>query len=216
LLIVTLDSNKFAEKKQQRLDIGNQQSFVPNVMLHNQLESRPVKSLVLYYDTNHDSSSGTSTYFTYPPDTKYFLYYFTPPKKPRIAAELRLRVTTSDDPASFESGSDLLKLNGQPWSRPVCILPRYYNSLYEKLREDRLVPDNLDAILSTFTSKLPKNGYQLLYTLEDTFIVDFSSRQLIFSVVTEQGMEKLSFRVPYFEQHGGRVMPYTGAYSRYS
>jgi hypothetical protein len=150
-VIMTLDPNKFAEKNQQRLHIGNQPYFTPSISLHNQ--SSPVSALRLYYDkSDRNYEPGTTIYSTYPPDTKSFLYYFMPPDKPCIAAELRLRVTSSKDPASFESGSDLLKSNGQPWSRPLWILPRYYNRLYEKLREDRLVPDDLDAVLSTFTS----------------------------------------------------------------
>jgi hypothetical protein len=95
--------------------------------------------------------SGTITHPHYPPDTKSFLYYFTPPEKPRIAAELRLRVTSTGEPTSFETGSDLLLRNGQPWSRPLCVLSKYNKPLYEKLREDGFIPDDLDAILSTFT-----------------------------------------------------------------
>jgi hypothetical protein len=165
------------------------------------------------YDGNSDS--GTWTYSTYPPDTKSFLYYFMPPEKPRIAAELRLRVTTRDDPSSFESGSDLLNLNGQPWSRPLLILPRYYNPLYKKLREDRFVPDDLVAILSISTSKIPRyRRSQLLYTLNDTFIVDFSFTRLRFFVITEQGIEVLLFRGPLFERNGCCItVPYTGAYT---
>jgi hypothetical protein len=81
-----------------------------------------------------------------PTKLEAFLYYFTSPEKPRIAGELRFRVTSSDDPASFESGSDLLKSNGQPWSRPLFVVSRLYIPLYEKLREERLVPDDLDAL----------------------------------------------------------------------
>ena len=55
----------------------------------------------------------------YPPDTKAFLYCSMSPEKPRISGELRLRVTSSDDAASFESGSDLLQLDDQPWSRAL-------------------------------------------------------------------------------------------------
>jgi hypothetical protein len=214
LLIVTLDPNKFAEKKQQRLDIGDQQTFNPNVMLHNQ--SSPVKSMTLYYDGFSVSRTGTSTviHFTYPTDTKSFLYYFTPPGKPRIAAELRLRVTTRDDPASFESGSDLLKFSGQPWSRPLCVLPRYYNPLYQKLREDRLVPDDLDAILSTSTSKPKYCGSQRLYTFNDTFFVDFNSIDLRLFVITEQGIEALRCRNPFCEGLF-KILPYTGAYTNH-
>jgi hypothetical protein len=181
-------------------------------VLHN--HSSPVKTLQLYYQ-NVKSESDARIYFPYPPDNKFYLYYFTPPEKPRIAAELRLRVTSSD--ASFESGSDLLKLNGQPWSRPLCVLSKYYNPLYEKLREDRLVPDDLDAILSTFTSRLPStNRTQLLYTLNDTFIIDFSGTERSFFVITEKGIESLLFVTPFFESRGGlKTFPYTGAFTNH-
>ena len=96
----------------------------------------------------------------YPPDTKAFLYYSTLPGKPRIAGELRFRVTSSDDPASFESGSDLVDKNGQTWSRPLFVLPKYYIPLYEKLREELFVPDDLNTALSTFSDRFPHyRGY---------------------------------------------------------
>jgi hypothetical protein len=121
-------------------------------MLHN--HSSPVLAPRLFYDmTWLDNESGSRIYPLYPTDTKAFLYYFTSPNKPHIAGELRLRVAPSNDFSSFESGSDLLKPNGQPWSRPLYVLPKHYIPLYEKLREDRLVPDDLDAVLSTFTQK---------------------------------------------------------------
>jgi hypothetical protein len=210
LLILTLDPNKFAEKKQQCLHIGNLTTFFTNVMLQNQ--SNVVKSQRLHY------AKEIEICLPYPPDTKSFLYYYTPPEKPRIAAELRLRATSGGDPTSFESGSDLLKPNGQPWSRPLCVLSRRYKLLYKKLREDRLVPDDLDAILSTFTSKFPRyKRSQILYTLNDTFIVDFSCAKVNFFVITEQGMESLRFDTPFSEHRGGlgikRIKPYTGAFT---
>jgi hypothetical protein len=178
--------------------------------------SSPVRTLRLRYqnsDVNSESNGKIS--LPYPPDIKSFLYYFTRPEKPRIAAELCLRVTSSGVPTSFESGSDLLKPNGRPWSRPLCVLPRYYNPLYKKLREDRLVPDDLDAFLSTSISKLPKyRGNQLLYTLNDTFIVDFSYTKLHLFVITEQSIEMLLFRGLFYE--GCRmILPYTGAYTNH-
>ena len=94
-----------------------------------------------------------STCPSYPSDTKAFLYYFTSPEIPRIAAELRLRIALSDDPASFESGSDLLRTDGLPWRRSLYALSQYYFPLFEKLREERLVPDDLDTVLSTFAQE---------------------------------------------------------------
>ena len=155
--------------------------------------------------------------WSYPPDTKAFLYYFTSPEKPRIAGELRLRVTSSDDPASFESGSDLLLTNGQPWLRPLFSLPRYYSPLYELVREDRLVPDDLDAVLSTlFPSGFPRyRRRQILYALNDTFIVDFSSAVTYFTVITERGVEWITLFAFYESREMCGSTPYTGAYTNH-
>jgi hypothetical protein len=163
------------------------------------------------------TESGKRRYLPFPPNTKVFLHYFTSPGKPRIAGELRLRVTSSDDTASFESGSDLLKANGQPWSRPLFVVSKVYTPLYEKLREDRLVPDDLDAVLSTFTHRLPRYGRgQFLYTLNDTFIVDLGAQIWLLTVFTEQGMEELKFTGLFYEQrHGAMNVPYTGAYTNH-
>ena len=136
-IAVTLDPNKFAEKEQKRLHIGSLAFFHLYIALHNQ--SSPVKALPhLYYDWTEINSS-------FPPDTKTFLYYSTSSTRPRIAGELRLRVASSDDPASFESGSDLLGLNGRPWSRSLFAVSKFYIPLpvYEILRKEHHVPDDL-------------------------------------------------------------------------
>ena len=151
-------------------------------------------------------------YPPFPSDTKAFLYYFTPPDKPRIAGELRLRVASSDQPESFKSGSDLLGLDGQPWSLSVYAVSKQYSSLYEKLRDEGLVPDDLDAVLSTFPSN-PKYRHhnRPLHTLNDTFVVDFSRHLRTLSIVTEQGMEKLqSFLL--FTESRSKHTPYTGEF----
>ena len=149
----------------------------------------------------------------YPPYTTAFLYYFTSSKKPRIAGELRLRLVSSDDHASFESGTDLLTFDGQPWSRSLYSVSKYHIPLYEKLREEGFVSDDLDAALSS----LPRKTYrcQELYTLNDTFTFDFSSPILYLTVITEQGMERLRVVGPYDESRQIRMSPYTGAYTNY-
>jgi hypothetical protein len=60
----------------------------------------------------------------------------------------------SEDLASFGSGSDLLQTNGRAWTLPLYGLSshRSYFPLYAKLREEQLVPDELDAALSTLPS----------------------------------------------------------------
>jgi hypothetical protein len=189
--VVTLDPNKFAEKKQQCLHIGGLQAFHPYVTLRNR--SGPLVSLSaprLIYDMT--TASGKRKLLNYPPDTKAFLYYSTPPNQPRIAGELRLRVTSSDDPASFHSGSDLLISNDRPWSRPLHVVSKCYTPLYENMRDDQLIPDDLHAILSTFPPLSPRyRRRQLLYTINDTFIIDFSVVYRKFCVITENGLEIL-------------------------
>ena len=154
---------------------------------------------------------------SYPPGTRAFLYYSMSPDKPRIAGELRLRVAPSDDPASFKSGSDLLLTNGQPWSRPLYALSKIYFPLYEKLREERLVPDDLDKVLSTLSIKNPRyRRNHLLYSFNDTFIVDFSSAVLIIFVITEQGVARLPFLRQFTDcRKMCRYSPYTGAYTNH-
>ena len=159
----------------------------PLQLLSRQHNLNHVMTSRLWYERQISSRGCLS----FPPDTKAFLYYFTSQRRPRIAGELRLRVVPSDDPASFESGSDLLRFNGQIWSRSLYMLSKHDNSLYEKLKEERLVPHDLDGFLSTFPQMAPR--CQPLYTLSDTFIIDFSKHSIAFTIITEQGVETLRF-----------------------
>ena len=134
------------------------------------------------------------------------------PEKPRIAGELRLRVTSSNDSAFFESGWDLLRPDGQVWSRPLFQLPKFFPPLYEKLREDELIPDDLDKALAAFPpKKIFYSRSQLLYTLNDAFIVDFSGPETTFMAITEQGVERIRF-IKIFSDYRHKCMgaPYTG------
>jgi len=205
--VVTLDPNMFDVKKQQRLYIGNLETFRPFVELRN-------RSLVMAPRLYCDPISKilTGSYSACPPDIKAFLYFFTYPKKPLIAGELRLRVASSDDHASFKSGTDLLQSNNEPWSISLCTLSRYHTSLYEKLREEQLVPKTLDAVLSTFPPQYPRyRQSQRLYTLNDTFIVDFGHYEWSLNIITEQGVEKLAFLRRFSEDRPTRITPYTGS-----
>ena len=162
----------------------------------------------LIYDMTN--MSGIRRILYYPPNTKAFLYYFASPKRPRIAGELRFRVASSDDHASFQTGSDLLKSDGQIWSRPLHVLPERYSPLYETLKEDKLIPDDLDAVLLSFPSISPRYSHRTcLYTLNDPFIVDFSGERTLY-VITEKGMVNLPFKKPFILNLPTPIAPYTG------
>ena len=209
-VILTLDPNKLAEKRQQPHDIGGLKTFRVDTLLLKQFS--PVKNMRMFYESKGLRQS-------FPPDTKAFLYYFRSPERPRIAGELRLRVTSNDDPASFESGSDVLRTNGQPWSRPLYGLSFLgkLHPLYEKLREEQLVPDDLDRIMRTLPRVDLKNRRNpILYTLNDTFVVDFSSRLFTLFVVTEQGVESLPFNKTFYDTRKEYFdPPYRGAYTNH-
>ena len=141
----------------------------------------------------------------------HFTHYSIPPGKPRIAGELRLRVASSDDHASFEIGSDLLRKNSHPWTRSLLIS---LSTLYEKLREENLVPDDLDRALSTSLSSglFTRSQSQILYTINDTFTIDFSNKTKCLIVITEQGVCRIAFDGVFSDyRDGGHCRPYTGA-----
>jgi hypothetical protein len=178
--IVTLDPKKLAEKKQQCLHIGGRTAFRPAPLDRS--------NAALYYESGKDGSP----HALYPPNTKGFLYYSISPGRPRIAGELRFRVTSTDDHTSFESGSDLLRRNGLPWSRPLYVLSKVVLPLYENLKEEGFVPDDFDKVLQTFPSvRLQYRKSQVLYTLNDTFIIGFSQGKFKLFVITEQGVNTL-------------------------
>ena len=208
-IIYTLDPNKFAEKNQKRLHLKNRGRVAPYISLHKQ--PSPVVIPQLTYDFV------MTTRVPYPPDTKAFLYYSISPEKPRIAGELRLRVASSDDAASFESGSDLVLVDGRPWSRPLPFLRKTHFPLYVKLREDGFVPDDLDRALLTLISKSNVsryNGGLRLYTLNDPFIIDFDKYTLYSLLITEKAIEKMTIR-EMFQDHRNecKILPYTGAHT---
>ena len=80
-VIVTLDPNKFAEKKQKRLHI---------YLLHIRPRISLLKhsSLVKVPYLDYDRTVEREERISYPPDTKAFLYYSLSPGKPRYASEL--------------------------------------------------------------------------------------------------------------------------------
>ena len=106
-----------------------------------------------------------------------------------------------------------MKKNGETWSRPLFVLPKYYIPLYEKLREELFVPDDLNTALSTFPDRFPRyRGHsQFLYSLNDTFILTFSIGRQSFIVITEQGTMFLQPNSLFgVESAGKRHLPYTG------
>lgn len=209
-VIVTLDPNKFAEQKQKPLRICHR----PLISRNDQLT--PLMTSL----TNFDRDYITRKQLSYSPDAKAFLYYSRSPERPRIAGEVRFRVTSSDDPASFESGSDLMRPDGMPWSSSLYFLSKYYFPLYEKLKEERFVQDDMESVLWNLPLHDDVWGQQCLHALNDAFIIDFSKNVTKLFVITEQGVESLPMIKLFFDYRKmfkkDKVPPYTGAYKNSS
>ena len=107
--------------------------------------------------------------------------------------------------------------NGRTWSRSLYGISKCYIPLYEKLREEQIIPDDLHEVLSTLPSnKAHHRTGQFMYTLNDEFIVDFSKNGLFFFVITEQGAETLPFHKIFFDNRRKyECTPYTGAYTNH-
>ena len=133
------------------------------------------------------------------------------PEKPRIAGELPFRVTSGNDPSLFESGSDLLRPDGHPCSRPLYFL---YILCMKNLGKIDLLR-TMVRILVAFPSRrcVYRPTSHALYTLNVTFIVDFSRSTTIFFVIAEQGVNRLPFDKLFLDWRlKWDARPYTGAH----
>ena len=84
----------------------------------------------------------------FPPNAAGFLYYHHPPFCPPLMGEVRLRVTSSSDPASFAAGSDLLTPLGLPWKIPLLYMAlgkRYATLRTLLLHDDLVTPQHLET-----------------------------------------------------------------------
>jgi hypothetical protein len=92
----------------------------------------------------------------FPPNTRGFLYYHTPPKAPPLVGEVRFRLAS--DLAKFHDGEDLLTENKAPWSIPLYALA---NRSSRSILRDKLLLDGL--ISQAAVDKWAKEKLSLLH-----------------------------------------------------
>ncbi|RDB30810.1 hypothetical protein Hypma_005772 [Hypsizygus marmoreus] len=159
-------------------------------------------------------------YQPFPPGTRGFLYYYSDPKLPSIAGELRFRITPSSDPGTFYHGNDLLRANGTPWS--IRLLPIAVQHLHSGLRrlllKDKLVTETILRVCQTLAKDhVEKLRTQLpvIYSFGQPFLIDFSKHSLRFWVV--KGDRSMPVDLLYISSEfrrrlgeNGKITPYTG------
>ena len=127
-------------------------------------------ALRIHYDLN--GKQDALIHPPYPSETKAFLYCFMSPEKPRIAGELRLRVTTSDDRLSRVGWTSCEQMVN--YDRVHFMLFQILISSVSKTEgRTNFVSDNRQSFIDFAFNKPYPRGH-LSYTLDDTFIVDFS------------------------------------------
>ncbi|KAG6875518.1 hypothetical protein C0993_008848, partial [Termitomyces sp. T159_Od127] len=126
------------------------------------------------------NNHATKSYF--PSNTQGFLYLWLKPGLPVLSAQIRFRLTSSDDPTQFEKGTDLFK-DGQPWNINVLLLRRF-SVLVEQLYNDGHVEliQALSRLSRTSSHRIP------LCYMEQPFIYDMSSISLSLSCLLPNGI----------------------------
>ncbi|KAF8350383.1 hypothetical protein F5887DRAFT_1069407 [Amanita rubescens] len=126
----------------------------------------------------------------FPQNTRGFLYYYTPPKAPPLAGEVRFRCANSLK--DFPNGKDLLSINKfTPWSIPLYALANRvsYSGIREQLMLDDLVSQTMfdkwdrNAISFSPGVNLP---LPILYYLRQPVLLPFDRRDFAFYTVTKE------------------------------
>lgn len=116
-------------------------------------------------------------YFPFPNGTRGF-YYFRDAgaKAPKIAGEIRFRVTPNESPASFPGGVDLLLPNAMPWRIPLlCISQNLaYKGIRQTLLQDKLVDKRTIDLCRRLQSQEPVHrSSRIIHSFGQLFSIRF-------------------------------------------
>jgi hypothetical protein len=186
------------------MDLSNQPEFVATLK-----DGGRMPHLVYSWKNRRDR-------YPFPPNTHGFLYYHSDPTLPPLAGQLRLRLTSSNDPASFKEGKDLIRHDYRPWNRSLlCIVA---SKGLEAVKTQLLADGLVDPPLISQCERLVKDhAYErpspiTLYTLNQPFFVDLSHGGFRCRVVGEDALSLL--HVQHMFQAGGKYnghrRPYRG------
>jgi hypothetical protein len=154
--ILTLNPANFLNAHQEWIDMSSVTH--PTIRVYQNESYKPVQ---LPYALKSFPDGRRGKRQIWPDHSKGFLYYHTPPNRPRIAGEVRFRLTPTNDPSTFEQGTDLCfddtaydNTFTQTWKRPLYSLATNTSTrpLYDKLIEEGIIPPELDKSIQS----LPK------------------------------------------------------------
>ncbi|KAG6908845.1 hypothetical protein DXG01_003011 [Tephrocybe rancida] len=123
----------------------------------------------------------------FPPNTRGFLYYHNPQNLPETCAEVRFRLTPTNDPADFVNGTDLIGHNATPWSiTPLNLSFSTYASIRSHLIRAGLMKKSFANSMIKLTKKdgISRSSPHEKYYLEQPFMYDLAERALTFRTLT--------------------------------
>jgi len=155
----------------------------------------------------------------FPPNTRGFFYYYTPPKAPPLVGELRFRCASNLD--DFHNGKDLvLKDKFTPWSIPLYALANHVS--YAKWRE-QLILDNLVTQATLDKWVTAKNtardilkrdvgqDWPVLYYITQPFILRFNRVAFSFYAATKDEIGAFCVNNPFRDNRSSKSpFPYGG------
>ncbi|KZP33917.1 hypothetical protein FIBSPDRAFT_943017 [Athelia psychrophila] len=152
----------------------------------------------------------------FPDDARGFLYLHSPAAEPKAMWEIRFRITDSNCPSSFKSGSDLAYPNETTWAISLGSL-HLHNPEYLSLR-DLLIRGGLDvdALLGKMgVTKIKRHTSMPLinYSLNQRFRIDFQRTLVRPTFISFSGEEQLECPIPLLFTVGRQpgLSPYTGS-----
>jgi hypothetical protein len=148
----------------------------------------------------------------FPDSTRGFLYYHNLLRNIPTSGEVRFRITTSNDPSSFASGTDLLGLTGLPWRiRLIDIATaKRYNGLRQLLLEDDLVAAEVIQQCVRMLKAPTKTAQRsrLIFSFGQLFHLELGSLHLTVFMVTNDSCRKIIIRKPFART--SRLQPFGG------
>ncbi|TFK46571.1 hypothetical protein OE88DRAFT_1667622 [Heliocybe sulcata] len=126
------------------------------------------------------------TRLAFPSGTQGFLYWHLEADAPALAGQVRFRITTSSDPATFPEGHDLQLPDGRTWNISIFRIARMssYAGLRAQLLSDKLVTVQLlDTALTVSGSngvkiEHPSSSSTFVWKFRQTFAVELESTSI--------------------------------------
>ncbi len=142
----------------------------------------------------------SKTYIPFPDKTTGFLYYWTHSDLPATAGQIRFRLTSTNDPSLFESGSDLHRPDGTPWAIPLARLVRLHGSdsgYIQMLLNDGLVSKELirSKYFRLYEKLCLRATSVLIESFDDVFPLSFPRSALSICAASSDGVVQVQLRL---------------------